>query len=225
MGNQHVAPQDRPGALTTEAIKARRREVVGGLSRRQLLRRSLGLGVAIWLVDSVAGTLGFIWPNLTGGFGGRVTIGPIATAIANPAVHDPGGEFQAGAPAYFEAAKSYVVLLDPSRGYVPGDDPTGDGISTNVRTLYQRCTHLGCKPNFCVRNFWFECPCHGSRYDRLGIKAANLGPAPRGLDRFASSVDGAGVLTIDTSRITLGPLPVALGQPGLIPPRSPTGCL
>ena len=36
---------------------------------------------------------------------------------------------------------------------------------------------------------------------------------------------GFGILTVDTSRITLGPLPVALGQPGLIPGRSPTGCL
>ena len=24
---------------------------------------------------------------------------------------------------------------------------------------------------------------------------------------------------------TLGPLPVALGQPGLIPPKTPTGCI
>ena len=87
-----------------------------------------------------------------------------------------------------------------------------------MRTLYQRCPHLGCKPNFCDRNYWFECPCHGSRYDRLGIKVQELGPAPRGLDRFASSVEN-GVLTVDTSKITLGPLPVALGQPGLIPSR------
>jgi hypothetical protein len=33
------------------------------------------------------------------------------------------------------------------------------------------------------------------------------------------------VLTVDTGKLTLGPLPVALGQPGLIPPLSPTGCL
>ena len=94
-----------------------------------------------------------------------------------------------------------------------------------MRTLYQRCTHLGCKPNFCTINYWFECPCHGSRYDRLGIKVLELGPAPRSLDRFASRVDENGVLTVDTCKITLGPLPVALGQPGLIPPKSPTGCL
>ena len=44
------------------------------------------------------------------------------------------------------------------------------------------------------------------------------------MDRFAISVDAAGVLTIDTAQVTLGPLPVALGQPGLIPPRVANGC-
>jgi hypothetical protein len=38
-------------------------------------------------------------------------------------------------------------------------------------------------------------------------------------------VDGSGSLTVDTGKITLGPLPVALGQPGLIPPKTPTGCI
>jgi cytochrome b6-f complex iron-sulfur subunit len=72
-----------------------------------------------------------------------------------------------------------------------------------------------------------ECPCHGSRYDRLGIKAAGpqYGPAPRSMDRFSATVDGAGILTLDTGKITLGPLPVAVGQPGIIPPRTPTGCI
>ena len=45
------------------------------------------------------------------------------------------------------------------------------------------------------------------------------------LDRFASSLDPNGVLTVDTGKITLGPLPVALGHPGLIPPKSPVGCI
>ena len=104
---------------------------------------------------------------------------------------------------------------------------TGDGTALNVRALYQRCPHLGCKPNQCLRNFWLECPCHGSRYDRLGIKAAGAqyGPAPRSMDRFAASVDSGGVLTLDTGRITLGPLPIAVGQPGIIPPTSPVGCI
>ena len=95
-----------------------------------------------------------------------------------------------------------------------------------MRAVSQRCPHLGCRPNPCVEDFWFRCPCHQSRYDRLGIKAAGLqfGPAARSMDRYAIEVDGKGVLTVDTSRVMLGPLPVALGQPGLIPPRVPSGC-
>ena len=41
------------------------------------------------------------------------------------------------------------------------------------------------------------------------------------MDRFAVDVSG-GVLTVDTSKMTLGPLPVALGQAGLIPSRGGT---
>ena len=82
--------------------------------------------------------------------------------------------------------------MDPSQQrFIPGEDPTGDGTNVNVRALYQRCPHLGCKPNPCLKNFWLECPCHGSRYDRLGIKAAGpqYGPAPRGMDRFGVKVE------------------------------------
>jgi hypothetical protein len=59
----------------------------------------------------------------------------------------------------------------------------------------------------------------------LGTKVDKLGPAPRSLDRFEAVVSADGVLTVNTAKITLGPLPVALGQPGLIPPTSPTGCI
>lgn len=225
MSNYHVQPIDQPQALTSEALKSLRQHPVQGISRRRLLRVSIGGGILLWLTEVLAGTIGFLWPNLSGGFGGKVVVGKIDVLKTNPATSDPAGAVVDGAPAYIESAKSFIVLLDPTRGLKPGDNPLGDGASTNARTLYQRCTHLGCKPNFCAKNYWFECPCHGSRYDRLGIKVLGLGPAPRSLDRFASKVDSSGVLTIDTGTITLGPLPVALGQPGVIPPKSPVGCL
>lgn len=224
MSNYHVEPVDKPKALTKEAIKSLRHEQVQGLSRRQLLRGSLGAGIALWLLELTAGTLGFLWPNLSGGFGGKVKIGTFQDVkLANSTL-----PISEGFPAYFPEARAYIVLIDTSRQqFVPGADPTGDGTALNVRPLYQRCPHIGCSPNPCLRNFWLECPCHGSRYDRLGIKAAGTqyGPAPRSMDRFSATVDGGGVLTLDTGKITLGPLPVALGQPGLIPPKSPTGCI
>jgi cytochrome b6-f complex iron-sulfur subunit len=224
MSNYHVEPVDRPQALTPEAIKSLRTDQVKGVSRRQMLRYSIGGAMALWLLEITAGTVGFIWPNLSGGFGGRVRIGTLEDVkLQNSSL--PIGE---GFPAYVAEARAFIVLVDPGRQqFVPGEDTSGDGSALNVRALYQRCPHLGCKPNACIRNFWLECPCHGSRYDRLGIKAAGtqFGPAARGMDRFSESVDGEGVLTLDTGKITLGPLPVALGQPGIIPPRTPTGCI
>ena len=60
MSNYHVEPADRPKALAPEAIKSLRRSQVKGISRRQLLRYSIGGGVALWLLEVTAGTIGFI---------------------------------------------------------------------------------------------------------------------------------------------------------------------
>ena len=222
MSNYHVEPASKPQALTKEALKAMRNEAPRGLSRRQLVRTSLGAAVGLWLLEVSAGTISFLWPNLSGGFGGEVEIGTYDDIkLTNSSL--PIAE---GYPAYYQEARAFVMLVDPSRQeFVPGEDRTGDGTALNVRALYQRCPHLGCKPNPCLQSFWLECACHGSRYDRLGTKVKEYGPAPRGMDRFAVIVRADGTLVLDTSRITLGALPVALGQPGLEPSKSPTGCI
>lgn len=222
MGNWKLARWQEPRTLTRDVLREMRRGRPAGMSRRTLIRRSIGAGVGLWLLEVTGGLLGFLWPNLSRGFGGTIELGDITAVSGNPAVQ--GVTLQDGAPAYYSLARTYVQLRDPARGFDDGTSTDGSGDTTNVMTLYQRCPHLGCKPNFCTTNYWFECPCHGSRYDRLGIKVQELGPAPRSLDRFAHTIEG-GVLTVDTSRLTLGPLPVALGQPGLIPARSPTGCV
>ena len=224
MSNYQVEPISQPQALSSEAIKSLRQEQVQGLSRRTLLRTSIGAAIGLWLLEVLAGTLGFLWPSIASGNRSQVQVGTfkqVKTANSSLPVDQ-------GFPAYYQDAKSFVVLIDTARQqFLPGDDTTGDGTALNVRPLYQRCPHLGCKPNPCLKNFWLECPCHGSRYDRLGIKAAGpqYGPAARSMDRFSASVDGAGILTLDTGKITLGPLPIAVGQPGIIPPRTPTGCI
>jgi nitrite reductase/ring-hydroxylating ferredoxin subunit len=140
---------------------------------------------------------------------------------------NPGLPFFDGFPVYVQPARSFVVLVDPSvHTFLPGTDERGEGI-LNVRALSQVCPHLGCRPNPCIEDYWFRCPCHQSRYDRLGIKPSggSFGPAERGMDRFALEVDESGVLTIDTSRLNLGPLPIRLGEPGVIPPRVQNGCI
>ena len=136
------------------------------------------------MLEVLAGTLGFLWPSIASGNRSQVKVGTFKEVkSANSSL-----PIDQGFPAYYQDAKSFVVLIDPSRQeFIPGEDKTGDGTALNVRAMYQRCPHLGCKPNPCLKNFWIECPCHGSRYDRLGTKAlgAAYGPAPRGLDRFA----------------------------------------
>ncbi len=222
MGNWKLTRSQEPQALTEPVLREMRNGRTGGISRRQLIRRSIGAATALWLLEVSAGTIGFLWPNLARGFGGTIVLGDMETVSENPEIQ--GLTLRDGAPAYFPTARTFVQLLDPNLGFQNGESPDGVGTATNVRTMWQRCPHLGCKPNFCETNFWFECPCHGSRFDRLGIKIALLGPAPRGLDRFAHVVKD-GQLTVDTSRVILGPLPIMLGQPGLIPARSPQGCI
>ncbi len=222
MGNWKLTRSQEPQALTEPVLREMRTGATGGLTRRQLIRRSIGAAVALWLLEVGAGTLGFLWPNLARGFGGQINLGDISTVADSP--DTAAAPLRDGGASYFASARSFVVLNDPNLGFQNGVSDDGEGTTTNVKTLYQKCPHLGCKPNFCASNYWFECPCHGSRYDRLGTKVKELGPAPRGLDRFAHSVED-GNLIVDTSTIVLGPLPVALGQPGLIPAKSPTGCI
>jgi cytochrome b6-f complex iron-sulfur subunit len=220
-----MAQVQRPvvDALPGPALRARRSLVGAGLSRRQLLRGGAAAGIAVWLAELAGGTLAFAWTAI-GSVAPRVRVGTLADLIAA----NPGLPVRDGFPAYVQAARAFVIMVDPGRGsWQPGVDATGDGSALNVRALSQRCPHLGCRPNPCIEDYWFRCPCHQSRYDRLGIKAAGerFGPAPHSMDRFAIEVDGDGVLTIDTTHITLGPLPVALGEPGIIPPRVENGCV
>jgi len=212
-----IAP--RGGTIERHVLKRLRDQPTSGISRRALLRRSLGAAVGLTVVEGLGGTVGFLWSASTAA-SRRVRVGTLAELIALNA----GLPIEDGFPAYVPDARAFVLTIDPARGWQPGVDPNGDGTALNVRALSQRCPHLGCRPNPCVEDFWFHCPCHQSRYDRLGIKAAGLGPAARGMDRLALEVDGKGVLTVETGRIALGPLPVALGQPGLIPPRVERGC-
>ena len=176
--------------VAAPSLDAMRSQQAGGLSRRRLMRRALGAGVAVVAVEWLGGTLGFAW-SAVASVGAKVRVGTLDDLVAA----SPGLPIRDGFPAYVPAARAFVVLVDPALGgWRPGIDPTGVGTALNVRALSQRCPHLGCRPNPCVEDFWFHCPCHQSRYDRLGIKAAGelFGPAPRGMDRYAIEVDATG---------------------------------
>ena len=134
MGNWHLDRDEEPQALSAEAWTSLRHGRAAGLSRRELLRRSIAAGISLWVVEVVGGTLGFLWPNLAGGFGGQFTLGDFDTVAAQQAV--PGYGLADGAPSYIQAARTYVTLLDPSREFLPGDEPAGDGVSpTPARSI------------------------------------------------------------------------------------------
>jgi len=70
---------------------------------------------------------------------------------------------------------------------------TGSGILA----LYVVCVHLGCLYKWVPSNNRFECPCHGSKYQKDGTYIE--GPAPRSLDRFViEAVDASGKVLAST---------------------------
>jgi len=164
------------------------------VSRRDFQRRALISSVLLFSAEFGLGTVGFLWPNLRGGFGSKINAGSI---------NDIKSFIESNKqPYYVGQGRFYVVQWNGTPGggqaNYPGLQVTTDGIMP----LYQRCVHLGCRVPFCQQSQWFECPCHGSKYNDAG--EYQLGPAPRGLDRFQVTLDGDQVI-VDTSGVILGP--------------------
>lgn len=104
-----------------------------------------------------------------------------------------------------------VVEVTAARSYLTRD---GD----RIVALAEKCPHLGCRVPFCESSGQFECPCHGSVFNRLGEHRD--GPSPRGMDRHpVSIVDG--VVVVDTGTVEQG---TAAGSAETIdePPRGPS---
>ena len=170
-----------------------------GVSRRQFLNRSTVVLMSTSLLTfAAAGFVAFLWPTAAPVFGGKVNVGKIDDIIAS--IRSNGGFF------YASNARSYVTQspaesLPKAKG-VAEYQPVLGGMQAGVVAVYQKCPHLGCRVPECKSSQWFECPCHGSQYNRVGEKKA--GPAPRGMDQFAVTVSGTGDVIIDTSTVFVG---------------------
>jgi cytochrome b6-f complex iron-sulfur subunit len=113
----------------------------------------------------------------------------------------------AGTPYYDPVGGFYVVAYPEVDLTAAREAYTGDELAAMEHgfvALDQACTHLGCRVPFCPTSKWFECPCHGSRYN--GVGEQRRGPAPRGLDRYELTVVD-GQVVVDTRHKTLGPPP------------------
>jgi cytochrome b6-f complex iron-sulfur subunit len=166
---------------------------VKSLSRRDFFRRSLLTSLVVFGAQFGGATIAFLWPNLKGGFGSLVDAGNIGDIKAE--IDSPAGV------AYNGTGRFYVVGYN---GSPSGDiDYATEGVSAEgIMPLYQRCVHLGCRVPYCGSSKWFECPCHGSKYNGAG--EYKLGPAPRGMDRFKLEITDGNVV-VDTSEVILGP--------------------
>ncbi len=165
-----------------------------GVSRRQFLNRatvslmSAGLGAF-----AAAAFAGFLWPFKVSGFGGKVAAGKLDEILAGIR-SNRGFLYNSTARSWLTAYPSEAI---PKAQGVPAYKAVLGGMESGLVALYQKCPHLGCRVPQCESSQWFECPCHGSQYNRVGEKKA--GPAPRGMDHFAVSVSPTGDVTIDTS--------------------------
>ncbi len=199
------ASQARHGGLATTVaappqIWVKPDADVVGFNRRQFLNRATvtlmtaGLGAF-----AAAAFTAFLWPFKVSGFGGKVAAGKLDDIVA--------GIRSGRGFLYNSTARSWLTAYPsdalPKAKGVHTYAPVLAGMEAGLVALYQKCPHLGCRVPSCESSQWFECPCHGSQYNRVGEKKG--GPAPRGMDRFAISVSATGDVTIDTATVFEGP--------------------
>lgn len=132
------------------------------VSRREFLYYIWGASMAVLLAQGAGAIIWFALPRFREGeYGGLFTI----DATTLPAVGD--------APQRNPAGRFWLTN-------------TPDGLMA----LSMVCTHLGCLFAWVDANGRFECPCHGSKFERNGQYIE--GPAPRNLDRFAVTANTPG---------------------------------
>lgn len=148
------------------------------MRRRQFLTRLWQAGGALVAAAGAWTSWDLLRPLPTTGFGGVVRTIPPESVPETGVVEVP-------------AARAYLTRLDEE-----------------IIALSWRCTHLGCRTPFCESSGQFECPCHGSVFNRVGDYIA--GPAPRGMDQYPVELGDNGLIYIDTGQTIDGPEPGVL---------------
>jgi cytochrome b6-f complex iron-sulfur subunit len=168
-----------------------------GVTRRQFFNRSSIALMGLGLGGFGAACIAFLWPQLGSGFGSKITVGKVDDVLASIRAND---NF-----LYLAEGRAWLTeypadAIPKAAAVYPPNILTG--MEAGIVALYQKCPHLGCRVPECKSSQWFECPCHGSQYNRVGEKKG--GPAPRGMDRFPVTVSN-GNFVVDTGTIVPGP--------------------
>jgi cytochrome b6-f complex iron-sulfur subunit len=191
---------------------ARRDPEEVAVTRRQFFNRGIVGSMALALGGFGASTIAFLWPPASGGFGGTVKT-PLSRDDILVELRTK------KQPYYVPEARSYLVeypqnaIPNAETSYTGALTKVVEGIKdTGLVALYQKCVHLGCRVPWCQSSQWFECPCHGSKYNRVGEKRG--GPAPRGLDHWPISLNTDGTVEVDTGGTAIQGPPIGTNTTG-----------
>ena len=139
------------------------------VSRREFFNYAWGAALGVVVIEAGLASLFFALPRFKEGeFGG---VFPVPGATVPPA----------DAPPQRNLDGQFWLSNDT------------DG----VRALYRVCTHLGCLYEWKDQTVRFECPCHGSKFEKDGKFIE--GPAPRSLDQFQMTMLVGGQATATTT--------------------------
>ena len=163
------------------------------MDRRQVLTRFWQFGIVLVAGAGLWTTWDLLRPTGASGFGAKIRTVPPDSVPEEGAVE-------------VSVARSYLVNIE------------GD-----LHALSWKCTHLGCRVPFCESSGRFECPCHGSVFNRAGDLLS--GPSPRGMDEHPIEVGDDGLIYIDTGTVVEGPPPgtETIDEPALGPSCSEGG--
>ncbi len=173
-------------------------EEAEGMTRRQVLNRGIVLTIGASLTSFGGAIIAFLWPKLSGGFGSVIAAGALDEIKA--AIQSNREPFYSAAGRFY--LMTYETALDEAAGEAIYPKAFSEYKNIGLIALYQKCPHLGCKVPWCKSSQWFECPCHGSKYNAAGEWQG--GPAPRGMWHFPIKLQGNTVL-VDTGNQITGP--------------------
>lgn len=148
------------------------------ITRRAFLRRGLWAALAVLAVESLGATLASLWPKAQ------------SSTASNKIRVGKASDFPIGSVTHFADGGFFLSHVD-----------------SGFLALSQVCTHLGCitpwKPEEKSEDKLgpkgrFNCPCHGSIFDRYG--QVIVAPATRPMDLHPITLDGD-QLVVDTGVI------------------------
>jgi len=150
----------------------------GRVRRRQLLRIAFASAVALSVTELAAAVAPYLRVTRIVGLGAPVAVGTASEIFSQFAATND-------RPILFREGRFFLL-------HAPG----------GIIAAYRKCTHLGCTVPFDTTKDLFECPCHGSRYDKRTAVVLRS-PAPKPLQLFHITQSPKGALVVDTNPLNV----------------------